>query len=441
MTRIKVPVEVLLSVSDQFDNASNQLKMMNENLLRQIFMLMSNWYGQRGTAFQTDFKTAYEHMNVTIERMHVISQELKGIAVRFMDADQLQDFMSEQRMELFAKLSTTSSDSEPPKSFLEKAGDAAVGFGSGVKQGLGNLGDSLKDTATALYEDPLGTLGDMAYNATIGTAEDIKDAAVWGKDMVMSEEKREAFWAETQRDIDESGGYSNYIGEKAAVVLGSAAISRAGIKGGSKLKHDIGGDGGSNKGSTKESDKSGSVVSKAGVVSEGEGGQHLLSSIGKVDGSPSTVKYLEDSIRNEPFEHGLFFDKDGNVISELVSDGEKAKIDLSSYKKIAKDATFTHNHPNSSRFSIADLETAVHFDMAEIRAVTPNGVTFSLKRGTDGWGINPLDVEKFFKQTQRELSSDPIAKTFYKEGNTEAVWDLLYSKMAEKIGGKFDVYK
>jgi hypothetical protein len=187
--------------------------------------------------------------------------------------------------------------------------------------------------------------------------------------------------------------------------------------------------------------KGGGVDSKIGVVSEGSGGQNLLSSIGKVDESPSTVKYLEDSIRNEPFEHGLFFDKDGNVISRLVSDGEQAKIDLSSYKQMAKNATFTHNHPNSSRFSIADLETTVHFDMAEIRTVTPNGVTFSLKRGTGGWNINPLDVEKIFKKTQRELSSDPMAQALYKEGNTEAVWDILYSKMAGKIGGEFNVFK
>lgn len=181
--------------------------------------------------------------------------------------------------------------------------------------------------------------------------------------------------------------------------------------------------------------KSSSADSNIGVVSEGSGGQNLLSSIGKVDKAPSTVKYLEDGIRNEPFEHGLFFDNDGNVIGRLISDGEQAKIDLSAYKDIAKDTTFTHNHPSSSRFSIADLETVVYFDMAEIRAVTPNGVTFSIKRGTLGWAIHPLDVEKVFKQTQRELSSDPMVQALFKEGNTEAVWDRLYSKMAEKMGG------
>ncbi|GGG12249.1 hypothetical protein GCM10010912_65840 [Paenibacillus albidus] len=72
--------------------------------------------------------------------------------------------------------------------------------------------------------------------------------------------------------------------------------------------------------------------------------------------------------------------------------------------------------------------------MAEIRAVTPNGVTFSIKRGTGGWTINPLDVEKIYKQTQRELSSDPMAQALFKEGYT-------ISKMAGGIGGEFSVYK
>ncbi|OMF83852.1 hypothetical protein [Paenibacillus sp. FSL R7-0273] len=99
---------------------------------------------------------------------------------------------------------------------------------------------------------------------------------------------------------------------------------------------------------------------KIGVVSEGSGGQNLLSSIGKVDKAPSTVKYLEDGIRNEPFEHGLFFDKDGNVIGKLISDGEQAKIDLSSYKDIAKDTIFTHNHP-SNRFQTYHKESRGNF--------------------------------------------------------------------------------
>lgn len=247
MTTIKVPTEVLLSVSEQFNRASTQLEMMNENLLRQILMLMSNWYGQRGTLFQTDFKSAYEQMNITIQRMKVISQELEGIAVRFMNVDQLHEFMGEQRMELFAKLSTTSS-TEPPKSFMDQVGHTLMGVASGLGTGLGSVVDSIKDTGAAFVKNPIGTVGDMAYNATVGTVEDVVGIAAWGKDMIMDEGEREAFLDGMQEQVNQSGT-ANFVGEQAGVMLGSLLVGRLGIKGGPNLKPDTDGDGGSSKSS------------------------------------------------------------------------------------------------------------------------------------------------------------------------------------------------
>lgn len=247
MTTIKVPTEVLLSVSEQFNRASTQLEMMNENLLRQIFMLMSNWYGQRGTLFETDFKSAYEQMNITIQRMKVISQELEGIAVRFMNADQLQEFMGEQRMELFAKLSTTSS-SEPPKSFMDQVGHTLTGVANGLRTGLGSVVDSIIDTGTAFVKNPIGTIGDMAYNATVGTVEDVVGIAAWGKEMIMDQEEREAFLDGMQEQVNQSGT-ANFAGEQAGVMLGSLLVGRFGIKGGPNLKPETGGAGGSSKSS------------------------------------------------------------------------------------------------------------------------------------------------------------------------------------------------
>ena len=55
----------------------------------------------------------------------------------------------------------------------------------GVKIGAAQLGNTLKDTAISLYEDPLGTGKDMLYNATIGTVEDIWDTAAWAGRMVL----------------------------------------------------------------------------------------------------------------------------------------------------------------------------------------------------------------------------------------------------------------
>lgn len=250
MTRIRVPTEVLLSVSDQFGQASQQLGIINENLLRQIFTLLTQWDGQKMLVFQSEFKTAYEQMNVTIERMQVISQELKGIAVRFMDADQLQDFMGDQRMELFAKLSTISTPSEPPKSFIDQVGDTAKDLAGELNKGLGSVVESLKDTGTALVKNPIGTLGDMAYNATVGTVEDVIEGAAWGKDMVIDEAKREAFLEGIQEEANASGK-ANFVGEQAGVMLSSFLVGRLGIKGGPNHKPDTGGSGGRSKENTE----------------------------------------------------------------------------------------------------------------------------------------------------------------------------------------------
>lgn len=247
MTRIQVSPELLLSVSDQFDKASKLLEMDKENLNRQIFMLMSNWDGQASTAFFSEFQIAYKQMDLTVEHMHVISQELKEIAIRFMNADQLQDFMGDQRMELFAKLSASSNSSEPPKSFIDQVQDTMTGVASGVGKGLESLVESLKDTGTAFFKNPIGTVGGLAYNATVGTAEDIIDGVVWGKDMIMDEAKREAFVDGTQESIKKAGGLSSFLGEQGTVLAGSFFLGRAGLKGGKKFKQDSGGDGGSRK--------------------------------------------------------------------------------------------------------------------------------------------------------------------------------------------------
>lgn len=157
-------------------------------------------------------------------------------------------------MELFAKLSTTNHISEPPKSFIDQVGDTAKDLAGGLKKGLGNVVESLKDTGTDIVKNPIGTLGDMAYNATVGTAEDIIGFASWGKDMVLNEGEREAFLEEVQVKADASGK-ANFIGEQAGVMLGSFLVGRLGIKGGPNLKNDSGGVGGNPKLSSEETEK------------------------------------------------------------------------------------------------------------------------------------------------------------------------------------------
>ncbi|WP_342575179.1 hypothetical protein [Paenibacillus sp. FSL M8-0142] len=253
----------------------------------------------------------------------------------------------------------------------------------GVKIGAVQLGNSLKDTAISLYEDPLGTGQEMLYNATIGTVEEIWNTGMWAGRMLFSNEYREKVAEDVKAEVDSAGGWSNYLGQAAALIVGEVILNRAGIRGRGPLnkKHDDrgGGSGAGNGSGSGGGSGSGNGSGSGGGDDSGDpGGDGDKSGD---EGTPKahylrTVNKFEDQIRKEPLEHGQFFDKNGNLIGETVVGTEKS-INLSKHKDIAKDTVFTHNHPTNGPFSLEDIATAVDFNMAEIRAVSPNGTTLS----------------------------------------------------------------
>ncbi|GAV13707.1 hypothetical protein [Paenibacillus sp. NAIST15-1] len=162
---------------------------------------------------------------------------------------------------------------------------------------------------------------------------------------------------------------------------------------------------------------------------------------GKIDDTPSTIKYLEDMIKNEGFEHGVIFDSKGNVLSKLITDSHPTKINFSPYKDQIKDAIVTHNHPTNGMFSWQDFETAIAFDAAEIRASLPNNVTFSMKRGSNGWSVSYNDIRDIFAETQNSFRNNPEIMKVYREEGYAKVNDMLMEDIANKIGGIYSVYK
>ncbi|MCM3260623.1 WXG100 family type VII secretion target [Paenibacillus lautus] len=232
MPRILVPPEVLIRVSEEAARAAEELETTKNRLDQQITYMMSSWEGTTRSRFFEDFQRAHGEMNKTIEHLRIIGQELKAIAFRFISADMHEDLMM---------AASAASAANEPKTFWDHAGD----FWQGLQTGAKSVANSVKDTATSLVEDPLGTAKDMAYNATIGTAEEIIDTAVWGGKMIFDADTREKFAA----DVEASGGASNYMGQQAAMILAGLATRRIGVKTHPHLKHDSGGDGGKVEGS------------------------------------------------------------------------------------------------------------------------------------------------------------------------------------------------
>ncbi|WP_145038976.1 WXG100 family type VII secretion target [Paenibacillus sp. Y412MC10] len=234
MPRILVPPEVLIRVSEEAARAAEELETTKSRLDQQISYMMSSWEGTTRSRFFEDFQRAHGEMNKTIEHLRIIGQELKAIAFRFISADMREDLMI---------AASAAGAANEPKTFWDHAGD----FWQGVQTGAKSVANSVKDTATSLVEDPLGTAKDMAYNATIGTAEEIIDTAVWGGKMIFDADTREKFAS----DIEDSGGASNYMGQQAAMILAGLATRRIGVKTHPHLKHDSGGDGGKVEGTPK----------------------------------------------------------------------------------------------------------------------------------------------------------------------------------------------
>jgi hypothetical protein len=143
------------------------------------------------------------------------------------------------------------------------------------------------------------------------------------------------------------------------------------------------------------------------------------------------------TIRHETKEHGKFFDKNGNPISDTIV-GEVDHIPLGEFQHLAKDAIFTHNHPGNGWMSLEDIQVAIDFNLAEMRAVTPNGKIFSLKRGGDGWQAALVKREAI--KVQDILRRDDDFKKLF-QMDRDAATELYFKKIAERIGGEFNFFK
>ena len=84
----------------------------------------------------------------------------------------------------------------------------------------------------------------------------------------------------------------------------------------------------------------------------------------------AVIEY-EDSIRNQPIEHGAFFDSTGLLITSTLGDDSSLSFSNDDLLK-SLGSYFTHNHPQGGTFSKRDIETAISMNLREIRAVTRN---------------------------------------------------------------------
>ncbi|WP_340015847.1 WXG100 family type VII secretion target [Paenibacillus sp. FSL K6-1318] len=386
MQRIQVHPDVLDEKARLVQQKKLELDQIVRELEKSIYMLQSEWSGVTGERFFWDFMQVKEVFPTTLGLLDKIQNEFTFIARNFRTTDgsgEVALYIPEELKRNFAV------------GLLDKSvGETITGMGQ---------------TAEAFFDNPFSTLNSVAYAMTVGKVVDVGRGiqfawdTAWGTGTARSD--IEQFVEEQKKQIDESGaGYYGgaMTGQALAYVLFGKAF---------RSKDDIG---------------SGAAKSESGKGNEKTSRTHYLESVNK----------FEDQIRNKPLEHGQFFDKNGNLIGETVVGTEKS-INISNHKDTAKDTVFTHNHPTNGPFSLEDIATAIDFNMAEIRAVSPNGTNLSMKRGAEGWKENAEDIGFIFANIQKELRSDLKAQEYFKTGNKDAVWDMLFDRVAKKIGGEY----
>ena len=87
----------------------------------------------------------------------------------------------------------------------------------------------------------------------------------------------------------------------------------------------------------------------------------------------------EDAIRSRKTEYAGVYDSDGNTI--LEKHGKSGSVSFNFFESMAMEGSvMTHNHPNDSCFSQADIDSAERTGLLEIRATTSTGKTHCLRR-------------------------------------------------------------
>ncbi|ETT50138.1 WXG100 family type VII secretion target [Paenibacillus sp. FSL H7-689] len=87
MSTIKVTPEQLNHVSNQVDQARQQLESIRSDLMRQIMFVQMMWMGATQERFYYEFEQSRPILDKALESMVNTSKELKDIATRFQDAD------------------------------------------------------------------------------------------------------------------------------------------------------------------------------------------------------------------------------------------------------------------------------------------------------------------------------------------------------------------
>lgn len=136
--------------------------------------------------------------------------------------------------------------------------------------------------------------------------------------------------------------------------------------------------------------------------------------VGEVAQQLTAIRALERKIAGRRVEHGIAVAPGGKVLYHAK--GTRTKITMTPQQQAAvrenPGTVFTHNHPNDSPLSPQDAHSAMYTRMAEVRAVSSDGVVYRLRPGPDGWDdlTWTFRVRPAIVQATRRAARDPKVK-------------------------------
>ena len=148
------------------------------------------------------------------------------------------------------------------------------------------------------------------------------------------------------------------------------------------------------------------------------------------------MKTREQEIKDQKKETALIYDADGNLLQEIG--GSETHVEIPLLQDGAH--ILTHNHPNSSSFSRADILFLTDNDLGSIRAIGPSGNIFemNLKKEFFGWKSEVLTSWSDAKEL-----ADAEVKSYLVESLGED-WETPYwrvnenkVKTAQKVFGRW----
>jgi GGDEF domain-containing protein len=168
----------------------------------------------------------------------------------------------------------------------------------------------------------------------------------------------------------------------------------------------------------------------------------------------------EERIRKEANEHAVVIGGDGKVLLQHTSD--HPGFVAFSHEQLGQiiadgNATFTHNHPSGTAvLSDMDVMLAMVANMAEMRAVTPDGVVSVVRRPEGGWSLEDpqamkRDLERQARGAQMtarwkmdslitEAGGNP-AEGRNAKGYSDEAWKRIYGEELTKAFNAFSVLR